>query len=284
MDMTDVRCLIELANAGSVKRASECLNFSRATLRRRIKALEERVGVSLVGIGESSVNLTEAGAFYAEAAKPLVRQAEDLEQLVRNRGKNPSGRVHIAMGIAGPETIPVLAFLAERYSKLTYELCITPDPVNALSAGADIAVLLGNYPLGDWLVTSLGNLLLRAYAHPRYLAATYPIRTLEDLRQHRLLYSPVLAGEPRWPLLDGSTWPVSPWVITTDLGLVRQGVEAGFGVGVSYEPDTSEIEPVLPELIGTSLPVLALTTPAGAKQPQVRAVIDGLRDYIATTI
>lgn len=286
MDLTDVRCLIELANAGSVKGASESLDLSRATLRRRIKALEERVGVPLVGIGESSVNLTEAGAFYAEAAKPLVRQAEDLEQLVRTRGKNPCGRIRIAIGVAGPETIPFLAFLADRYSKLTYELRITVDPVHALSAGADMAVLLGgSYPLGDWLVTSLGNLPLRAYAHSRYLAATSPIQTLEDLRQHRLLHATIIhAGEPRWPLIDGSTWPIFPWVTTTDLGLVRQGVEAGFGVGMAYRPDIDdEIEPVLPQLLGTSLPMLALTTPAGAKQPQVRAVIDGLRDYIAKT-
>ena len=47
MDLDETRTLLALAEEGSVSGAAERMGVSRATVRRRLAALEARVGVSL---------------------------------------------------------------------------------------------------------------------------------------------------------------------------------------------------------------------------------------------
>ena len=285
MDFTEERCLIALADRGTITAAAAELGLARATVRRRIQALEKRLGVALTSGGELRVELTESGALYVERSRFLVRQAEDLQALVRTKGRVPTGRVRIAspIGSAGPEIAIALKHLASRYPDLRYELWFTANPVEALASGADLAVLFGHYPLGDWKVTALGVAHVRAFAHPEYLHGAGRPLTLDDLADHRLLHATSLPlAASTWPTLDGGTIPIDPWLTTTDLDAVRQAVTAGLGVGlVLADVADPSLEPVLPTVLGSPIKLWALTTPAGAKLARVRAVIDGARRYLA---
>lgn len=284
MDLTEEHCLIALADRGTIKGAAMALGLARATVRRRIQALERRLGIALTSGGDQSVALTEAGMLYVEEARTLVRHAEDLETLVRTKGTVPSGRVCIAtpIGSAGPELALALRILAVHYPALRFELRFTADPVGALAAGADMAIVFGQYPLGNWTVTSLGVVHLGAFAHRAYLAEAVPLRTPADLAQHRVLHTTSLPTAPlTWPTLDGGTVPVDPWLVTTDLDAVRQAVVAGLGVGLMFaDLPKDELEPVLPGVVGMAFKLWALTTPVGAKLARVRAVIEGARRYL----
>ncbi len=284
MDLTEDRCLIALADRGTIKGAAAELGLSRATVRRRIQALERRLGVALMSAGDLQVELTDAGALYVEESRYLVRHAADLEALIRTRGTVPSGRVRLAtpIGSAGTEFAIVLEQLAIRYPDLRFELWFTDDPVMALASGADLAIVFGQYPLGDWRVTALGDVHLRAFASPDYLARAGQARTLDDLRHHRLLHATALPTKAStWPTLDGGTVPIDPWLTTTDMDAVRQAVVASLGVGLVFaDLVESTLKPVLPHVIGATLKAWALTTPVGAKLARVRAVIDEARRYL----
>lgn len=84
-----------------------------------------------------------------------------------------------------------------------------------------------------------------------------------------------------WPLQEGGQVSIEPWLQTTDLDAVRQGVQAALGVGLVLDELAGELVPVLDNTIGTQLDVWALTTPLGAKLPRVRAFVEAARAYLA---
>ncbi|MEN0068525.1 MAG: LysR family transcriptional regulator [Myxococcota bacterium] len=284
MDLADIQGLITLAEAGSLKGAAARLGMSRATLRRRIRALEKQLGVALTSAGESRVELTEAGAVCVDGGRRLLREARDLEAWIRAKGTQPSGRVRIALpiGSAGPEIALAIQHYATRYPELRFDLWFTADPVSALIAGADLAILFGAYPVGDWKVTSLGRLRLGAFAHREYLLDAGRPQSLDDLARHRLLHATsVPTPASTWPTWGGGALQIDPWLTTTDMDAVRQAVEARLGVGLlSDDLIGDQLEPVLVEVIGMNVPLWALTTPVGATLPRVRAVVEGARSFM----
>ncbi|MEO0601818.1 MAG: LysR family transcriptional regulator [Myxococcota bacterium] len=284
MDLMDIRCLIALAEAGSIKGGAAALAVSRATLRRRLRSLEDDVGVALISTGESRVALTESGELCVEGGRRLLRQADDLRARIREEGTRPSGLVRVAtpIGSAGPELAEAIRQYADHYPELRFDLWFTPDPVAALLDGADVAVLFGTYPVGDWIVTSLGKTRLQAFAHPAYLDVAGRPRRLDDLRRHRLLHATsVPTPSSTWPTWRDGAVRIDPWFSTTDLDAVRQAVVAGLGVGlVTDDAVGDDLEPVLPEVVGMDVPLWALTTPVGAKLPRVRAVVEGARAFM----
>ena len=284
MNLADIQGLIALSQAGSLKGAAAQLGVSRATLRRHLRALERHLGVALTSAGESRVELTEAGALCVEEGRRLLREAEDLKARIRVKGTQPSGHVRIAtpIGSAGPEIALAIRHYAARYPELRFDLWFTADPVAALVSGADVAILFGAYPLGDWKVTSLGKVQLGAFAHADYLAEAGPLCNLDDLAQHRLLHATsVPTPSSTWPTWGGGAVRIEPWLTTTDMDAVRQSVIAGLGVGLVIDDIVGdEVQPVLPEVVGMDVPLWALTTPVGATLPRVRAVVEGARTFM----
>ena len=141
----------------------------------------------------------------------------------------------------------------------------TPGPRKLLSQGGRSSPSLG----------------IAAYAHPDYLAAARPLVRVADLATHRILHGtpgPLPSGA--WPLSDGGQLPIEPWLTTTDMDVVRQGVQEGLGVGLVLEDLARDLVRVLDGVIGTELVVWALTTPLGSKLPRVRAFVEGARAYL----
>ena len=284
MELAGIRALVAVSETGSIKAAAAHLTISRATLRRRIQALEQELGVALMRAGESRVSLTEAGRRCVHEGRMLVRQTDDLAALLRVEGTAPSGLLRIAapIGSVGPEVGAGLRYFAARFPQVRFELWFTADPAAALLQGAELAILFDRYPLGDWKVSSLGVLGWRAYAHPMYLRTAGPVRDLDDLARHRLLHGTAVPLPPAaWPLRAGGTVPIEPWLTTTDLDVVRQAVLDGLGIGLVLDDAEDELEPVLPDHIGMEVTTWALTPPSGAQLPRVRAFIEAARAYLA---
>lgn len=70
-DLDELRAFLAIVRSASVKSAAEALDVSRTTLRRRIEALEQRVGASL--FWNDAV-----GAHPTPAAQVLMKEGQAL--------------------------------------------------------------------------------------------------------------------------------------------------------------------------------------------------------------
>ena len=74
-----------LARHGHFGRAAEACAITQPALSLQIKELEELTGATLVERGGRQIRLTDLGAEFAVRVKDILRQVDDLEDLVRAR-------------------------------------------------------------------------------------------------------------------------------------------------------------------------------------------------------
>lgn len=112
--------LVALADTLNFRRAAERTNTTQPTLSEQIKALEARLGAQLVERGRSGVMLTPIGAQVVEAARRILRDAEEIRQLTASGGKELAGVLRLGLPpTIGPYLLPlVLPGLHKAYPDL----------------------------------------------------------------------------------------------------------------------------------------------------------------------
>lgn len=286
MDLDETRTLLALAEEGSVSGAAERLGVSRATVRRRLAALEERVGVSLARSTEAGAELTAAGELYARHAAAPVRELEAIAQLAEQAGQDPAGVLDVALPVGASRRLgPLFARgLLTKWPELRMRMRATPDPVKHLDHGADAALTLTLPTGGELVVQAIGRITAGLYGSPDYVARMGKPRSLGDLAQHTLLHTILDAdatphtlseqSQVTWPLRDGGDVSVTPRILSNDNEFIQGCVADGMGISILPDYTAEGLVPLLPRLVGNATTVWAVTTHAGAHLPRVRAGIE----------
>jgi LysR family nitrogen assimilation transcriptional regulator len=104
MDLISLRYFVEIIRHRSLSRAAISLGIVQPALTRRIKLLEEQLGVELLTRHRRGVEPTEAGLLVLERAELMLRMAQQLETEARSQGAEPAGHV----GFAFPPSVGIL--------------------------------------------------------------------------------------------------------------------------------------------------------------------------------
>ncbi len=95
LDLTSLRCFVAITREGGVSRAARALNLAQPALSRRMRLLEEALGVPLLLRTRRGVAPTEAGAVLLRRAEALLYQARRLQEEVSAAAAEPVGLVRI---------------------------------------------------------------------------------------------------------------------------------------------------------------------------------------------
>jgi len=289
MDLTGVAAFLELVKTGSVLAAAKNLKVSRATLRRRIEAIEEGIGRPLFERQRDDLVLTRAGRLLEREGALLLGSARRLEKALEQVGSETvSGTLSVAMptGLPGPLVALFTRELAEQWPNLHVVATHAEDPLAELDRDADVAITSGPRPPTPWLARSIANLEERAYVHDDYIARAGVPRVLADLRKHRLLswHAPDRAAT-QWPLRTGGTVRVQPALISNDLRSVQECILAGLGIGVvALPPRLPGIRAALPGVLGGRRRFWLASAAAGRWSPSVHAFGQHLVTFLRANI
>src|SRR5919112_6649053 len=91
----DLRIFLAVVAHGSMNSAAKALGQSQPTVARRIKVLEETVGLSLFQRGPNNLELTEAGQAVLEAAAPMGEAAAIVSRTAAAYRPDPDAPVRI---------------------------------------------------------------------------------------------------------------------------------------------------------------------------------------------
>jgi DNA-binding transcriptional LysR family regulator len=94
-DLKQLRYAIAAADHGSFRRAAEALTLKQSTLSRRIRLMEQRVGVQLFERTRIGVRPTLAGVEFIRSARRLIEQAENMGEVAFAAGRGEAGRLTI---------------------------------------------------------------------------------------------------------------------------------------------------------------------------------------------
>ena len=260
MELEAIRVLLAALDCGTVQGAAEQLNTSRGTIRRRLRELEESVGVPLVDRGLRGVTATEAGRLLAQRGRLLVEDASVLLEEVRHTSVHSTQvlRVLVAEGIPPHHYARITAQLGKTIPELRMDVRQSADPLSELMEDTDVAVVFNEGERdGPWRKHRLLRTPERLVAHPSLLERA-PVDSVADLSRHRLLIwrSPEYPAD-RLPLWSGDSIPIVPHVVTADVHLLHHMALAGVGIalvpdgGLDYESSPHDaLVRLLPDQVG----------------------------------
>ncbi|MBN9889006.1 LysR family transcriptional regulator [Salipiger abyssi] len=186
----DLRIFLAVARGDSLSGAGRALRMDPATVGRRVARLEESLGQPLFAKSPQGYALTEAGARLLSHAEAAERALGQGTQAVRGAaGEGMSGQIRIGApdGCANFLLPQVVAEIAAENPELEVQIVALPRIVNLSRREADLAIGVSAPTAGRLVVQKLTDYRLHLAASEDYLAQHPPIRTLEDLRDHRIV-------------------------------------------------------------------------------------------------
>jgi DNA-binding transcriptional LysR family regulator len=289
MDVVAARWFVATVHAGTITGAAEVLGVARPTLSRRLAALEEDLGVALLHRSTRAVRPTRAGRRLVERMEPVLRDLATIEADVASEATSVSGTLVVSIPPPmAPEIAALLVGLQREHPALAVDLRVDVRMAD-LRGGVEVALRAGPSMDPDLVQRRVTTRPVRALASPDHLARAGIPRDVDDLASHALILERGGDGAVRtsWPLQDGGRLAVRGSWITDDQHGVLQAALAGAGVAlmseVSYGPALAagRLALVLPERVGTELPLFAVTARRTLLPARVRVFLDAVRDRYA---
>ena len=163
----DLRIFLAVVAHGSMNSAAKALGQSQPTIARRIKVLEETLGISLFQRGPNNLDLTEAGQAVYEATAPMGDAAAIVSRTAAAYRPDPDAPVRITA------TASVTLFLSlhstalhEAASPVEIAYIPTRQRLDLASGEADIGLRMRSLPEGtdDLVARKIGQIAFAMYA------------------------------------------------------------------------------------------------------------------------
>jgi DNA-binding transcriptional LysR family regulator len=143
MDLNAAQLLVAAVRAGSLSAASQRSGVPLATLSRKLKQLEQRLGVQLVERSPRGVKLTEAGTAFYEHASRGVDALHDGALAATQRQATIQGRLRLSIPPAFEPWWDLLAEFQAQYPGVQVAVYTTERAVDLGIDGIDVALRVG---------------------------------------------------------------------------------------------------------------------------------------------
>ena len=142
--------LVTLADYRNFRRAADAAHVSQPTLSQQLRALESRLGVTLVERNESPVQLTPVGREVVTRARRLLLEVKDIEDMARRAKVGMAGTIRFGVTpTLGPYLMPgIVASLHRAYPdmRLYVREGIPDEQVRELARG-ELDMILSPLPV-----------------------------------------------------------------------------------------------------------------------------------------
>jgi DNA-binding transcriptional LysR family regulator len=100
IDLISISHALAVAEQGSFNRAATSLGVRQSVVSRRVRSLEDEIGVSLFERRGNSIHKTFAGSKFLHDTQRIIENLEQVAQSARNAGKGQEGEVRIGVQIS----------------------------------------------------------------------------------------------------------------------------------------------------------------------------------------
>lgn len=289
------RIFIQVADAGSFIRAAHALGLARATVSAAVQQLEISLGTRLLHRTTRQVSLTPDGRQLRERLRPLLDEADEIDQLFATRARRVSGhlRVDLPSRIARKLVIPALPALLQRYPQLELTLGSHDRSIKLVQEGVDCVIRVGSPADSGLVARPLGQLALINCASAGYARKHGLPEHPDALPQHLAVgYASQDTGQPApWEYVDpqGQTRHIAMpcRLIVDNAESYLASCRAGLGLIQVPRYDVQdllarhELVEVLPDWRPAPMPVAALYPHRRQRSQRLAAFIDWLQGLLA---
>ena len=285
-----VEAFLKVARHHNFRRAAAELGVTPSAVGQTIRALEERLGVTLFTRTTRSVGLTEAGERFLARAKPAFEELVAAGAAARELGRRPTGLLRLSVP---PSVVPVLiepllASFCEAYPEIEVEIAASGELVDLAAHGFDAGIRMGQFIAADMVAVPLSPpFRLIIVGSPAYFARHPRPKRPDDLREHACVRLRRSNGAlATWSLSDRKRAidiAVSGPLIASDHAAALGAAAKGVGLAQVPEPIAAgliragKLLPVLERFAPTAPGVFLYYPSRRQVLPKLRALIDHVK-------
>jgi DNA-binding transcriptional LysR family regulator len=291
MDLDSIRIFLRVVERGSFTAAATQLDMPLSRVSRKVRQLEDDLGVQLLYRTTRRVSVTEAGRDYYERCLRAEEILLDADRQARALRTEPEGtlRVLVPYAIGLLELEPALAEFRRRYPLVQLVLIYDNSALDLVEQGFDVALRTGVLTDSGYVARSLGWSHAKLAASPHYLDRTGRPRTPQDLADHDILFvgrdTPGLTLRLTNAAGDVAEVPVRPVLISNESVTVLRQAASGGGIAListhftTRRLENNELEIVLPDWHRTDdVELHALYPKRATLDSKVRAFVEFLTE------
>ena len=250
-----LRYFSKLAQTLSFSETADYFRVPSSSVSRRIKDLEENLGIELFLRTTRSVSLTDLGVLYLAEIKTALQTIEIADEMCKAQSISPSGTVRITAMPAYAElyVLPAINKMRKLYPDLEFDLNITDQTLSLSSNDADIAIRATS-DLPEQVVArrlSKHNFIL--VASPDFLDQDGKPQTSDDLNRFPVFMYRTPHGVLNWQAQKNQTWKdveLTPKYVSNHGQSLLDSVVGGQGIallpswGVANEISTGQLQEI----------------------------------------
>jgi DNA-binding transcriptional LysR family regulator len=286
-NLLSIRVFAAVAEAKSFAAAAARLDLSAAMTSKHVQHLESHLAARLLNRTSRSVSLTEAGALYLAAVRPLLEGLDEAGAQLAQSTLTPRGTLKISLPVwlADPGFVQVLAAYHSRAPDVTLDMDLSGRHVNMVEDGYDLALRVSPALDPGLIARKLCDVTFHIVAAPSLLNKIGRPQDVAALQGAPFLaYSPISAGG-RVRLGLGAKAPeirMTPVLQSANETLLFQAALAGMGITIMphlaarAHLATGQLERLLPDLPALTVPLSAIFPDRSYLPAKTRSFLDFL--------
>ncbi|URK17955.1 LysR family transcriptional regulator [Thalassospira sp. GO-4] len=286
-----MQTFVRIVDGGSLSAAAGLLGATQPTISRRLRTLEDMLGVELILRNTHAIKLTDDGERCYAHARTLIEGWDALTEELSGTDGEPVGRLAVKVPHAfGQDQLlqPLIKFL-KRYDQVSVDWVLSDRPPDFISERIDCAIHVGAVSDPSHVAVLLAEI-------PRIVVAA------PDILKNRPVCDVGMLADLPWVSLKtfygseislqniGSRelirFPIKPRLSTDSLFATRQAVLGGLGAGivsrwiVTDDLRTGKLVHLCPDWQASSLPVYLVYPYASYYPARMRKFFEILRDFM----
>ncbi len=205
-----LRVFVRVMELGSITSGGRDLRLTPAVASKRLKELENHLGVRLFNRTTRSMTATEVGEVFYDEAKAVLLALDHAEARVASFSDAPRGAIRITapLGVGRRIVAPLVPDFSERYPETEIRMRLSDRKVDMMADGLDIAFFIGEPGDSTMKLRKFADCDRLLCASPEYLSNFGVPKTPDDLLQPQ--HNCLLLRYPRSPEYF--------WTLNTDMG------------------------------------------------------------------
>lgn len=188
----NMNAFVRVVELGSISAAADQLQVAKSVISRRLKELEQHLGVQLFHRTTRQMNLTDTGRAFYERVTRILEDTLEAEYVTSQSHGALKGNLKIALPLSfGLMHLgPAITEFLEQHPDITFDLDFNDRQVDLLLEGYDLAIRIASLPDSSLIARRLATIQLVACASPDYLQRQgEPKLPVELLDHHCLVYN-----------------------------------------------------------------------------------------------
>jgi len=236
-ELEEVRVFVTLVECHSASKAAEKLGVANSAISRRMKALEERLGVQLLQRTTRTMHLTDDGQLFYDRCRKLLDDWNEAEQEVMQSVSTLRGNIRISMPLSLGilHLAPVISDFMAMHPEVTVNFDLSDRRVDLVEDGFDLVFRIGHLEDSTLIARRVTRVRHMVYCSAEFEKKHGPFHHPDDLTGIPALGYSNLRHPGRWPYRSptGEEGEVrlSPTILSNNGEALISVAERGLGAG-----------------------------------------------------